>query len=81
MAPKVAKVMRDPVDAGWPRWRSGHGRVDRGRARLAPAAVALALRLKFVFSPLLAVFALGWLGCDWTHGRGLDAAETSIFAP
>ena len=39
----------------------------------------LALRLKFVFYPLLAIAAIAWLGWDWTHTRSLDAAENAIF--
>lgn len=39
----------------------------------------LALRLKFLFYPLLACAAVGWLAWDWTHDRSLDAAEDAIF--
>lgn len=39
----------------------------------------LTLHLKFVFYPLLACAALGWLAWDWTHDRSLDAAEDAIF--
>ena len=42
-------------------------------------AERLALRLKYAFYPLLGVVALGWLAWDWTHARGLDAAENAIF--
>ncbi len=37
------------------------------------------LRLKFLFYPLLACAAVGWLAWDWTHDRSLDAAEDAIF--
>ncbi|RZA20609.1 MAG: CHASE2 domain-containing protein [Lysobacteraceae bacterium] len=39
----------------------------------------LALRLKYAFYPLLGLLALGWLGWDWSHARGLDSAENAIF--
>ncbi|HJR73272.1 MAG TPA: CHASE2 domain-containing protein [Luteimonas sp.] len=37
------------------------------------------LRLKFLFYPLLACAAVGWLAWDWTHDKSLDAAEDAIF--
>lgn len=40
---------------------------------------AFSLRLKFLFYPLLACAAIGWLAWDWTHDRSLDAAEDAIF--
>jgi len=39
----------------------------------------IALRLGFLFYPLLALCALGWLGWDWTHDRSLDSAEDAVF--
>ncbi len=52
------------------------GRFERAYRR--PYA-RLALRLRFGAYPLLALAALAWLGWDWTHGRGLAAAENAIF--
>jgi len=40
---------------------------------------AFAYRIKFVFYPLLAIVAIGWLGWDWTHGRTLNSAENAVF--
>src|SRR6478672_868806 len=80
MAPRLAKAMRDRIDAVmaslavW--FMDAWTVVERGWRR--PLS-KLALRLKFAFYPLLAVAALGWLGWDWTHGRSLDAAEDSLF--
>ena len=80
MAPRLAKAMRDRIDAAmaslavW--FMDAWTVVERGWRR--PLS-KLALRLKFAFYPLLAVAALGWLGWDWTHGRSLDAAEDSLF--
>ena len=80
MAPRLAKAMRDRIDAVmaslavW--FMDAWTVVERGWRR--PLS-KLALRMKFAFYPLLAVAALGWLGWDWTHGRSLDAAEDSIF--
>lgn len=39
----------------------------------------LTLRLKFVFYPLLACAAVGWLAWDWSHERSLGAVEDAIF--
>ncbi|HRO63611.1 CHASE2 domain-containing protein [Thermomonas sp.] len=50
--------------------------VERGYRR---PLTRLALRLKFLFYPLLAVVALGWLGWDYSHGNSLSAAEDSVF--
>lgn len=50
--------------------------VERGYRR---PLTRLALRLKFLFYPLLAVAALGWLGWDYSHGNSLSAAEDSVF--
>lgn len=80
MAPRLAKAMRDRIDAVmaslavW--FMDAWTVVERSWRR--PLS-KLALRLKFAFYPLLAVAALGWLGWDWTHGRSLDAAEDSLF--
>ena len=80
MAPRLAKAMRDRIDAAmaslavW--FMDAWTVVERSWRR--PLS-KLALRLKFAFYPLLAVAALGWLGWDWTHGRSLDAAEDSLF--
>ena len=52
------------------------GRIERGYRR--PYA-RLALRLRFVAYPLIALAALAWLGWDWTHTRKLAAAENAIF--
>jgi CHASE2 domain-containing sensor protein len=52
------------------------GRLERFYRR--PFA-RVALRLGFLFYPLLALCALGWLGWDWTHGRNLDSAENAVF--
>ena len=52
------------------------GRLERFYRR--PFA-RIALRLGFLFYPLLALCALGWLGWDWTHGRNLDSAENAVF--
>ncbi|NUS38244.1 MAG: CHASE2 domain-containing protein [Lysobacter sp.] len=52
------------------------GRLERFYRR--PFA-RIALRLGFLFYPLLALCALGWLGWDWTHDRNLDAAEDAVF--
>jgi CHASE2 domain-containing sensor protein len=52
------------------------GRLERFYRR--PFA-RIALRLGFVFYPLLALCALGWLGWDWTHDRSLDSAEDAVF--
>jgi len=52
------------------------GRLERFYRR--PFA-RIALRLGFLFYPLLALCALGWLGWDWTHDRSLDSAEDAVF--
>jgi CHASE2 domain-containing sensor protein len=52
------------------------GRMERFYRR--PFA-RIALRLGFLFYPLLALCALGWLGWDWTHARSLDSAEDAVF--
>ncbi|KGQ20704.1 Chase2 sensor protein [Lysobacter dokdonensis DS-58] len=52
------------------------GRLERGYKR--PLAW-LALRVKFVFYPLLALGAVAWLVYDWTGARSLDAAENAVF--
>jgi len=52
------------------------GALERGYRR--PYA-RLALRLKFLFFPLLAVAALSWLAWDWQHDRKLAAAENAVF--
>lgn len=52
------------------------GRLERFYRR--PFA-RIALRLGFLFYPLLALCALGWLGWDWTHDRNLDSAEDAVF--
>ena len=52
------------------------GRLERFYRR--PFA-RIALRLGFLFYPLLALCALSWLGWDWTHGRSLDSAEDAVF--
>lgn len=54
----------------------GWGRVEKGYRR--PNA-RVALRLGFVFYPLLTVLALGWLGWDWSHARNLAAVENAVF--
>lgn len=50
--------------------------VERGYRR---PLTRVALRLKFLFYPLLAAVALGWLGWDYSHGNSLSAAEDSVF--
>lgn len=52
------------------------GAIERGYRR--PYA-RLALRLRFVAYPLLALAALAWLGWDWSHDRKLASAENAIF--
>ena len=52
------------------------GRMERFYRR--PLA-RIALRLGFLFYPLFALCALGWLGWDWTHDRSLDSAEDAVF--
>ena len=52
------------------------GRLERGYRR--PYA-RVALRIRFLFYPLLALAALSWLAWDWQHDRNLAAAENAIF--
>jgi CHASE2 domain-containing sensor protein len=52
------------------------GRLERGYRR--PYA-RIALRIRFLFYPLLALAALSWLAWDWQHDRNLAAAENAIF--
>ena len=54
----------------------GWGRLERAYKR--PLAW-LALRVRFAFYPLLALFAVGWLVYDWNGDRSLDAAENAVF--
>ena len=54
----------------------GWGRLERAYKR--PLAW-LALRVRFVFYPLLALAAVGWLVYDWNGARSLDAAENAVF--
>ena len=54
----------------------GWGRLERAYKR--PLAW-VALRVRFVFYPLLALFAVAWLVYDWTGARSLDAAENAVF--
>jgi CHASE2 domain-containing sensor protein len=52
------------------------GRLERGYRR--PYA-RIALRIRFLFYPLLALAALSWLAWDWQHDRSLASAENAIF--
>jgi len=52
------------------------GRVERSYKR--PFAW-IALRMRFVFYPLLAVCAVAWLAYDWTGARSLASAENAVF--
>lgn len=54
----------------------GWGRIERGYRR--PSA-RLALRLGFVFYPILTLITLAGLSWDWTHERHLASAENAVF--
>jgi CHASE2 domain-containing sensor protein len=58
------------------RFMRGWSKVERSYRR--PLS-QLAIRLKFVFYPLLAIAAIAWLGWDWSHTRSLNSAEDAIF--
>ncbi|MCC8364575.1 CHASE2 domain-containing protein [Lysobacter sp. A6] len=67
----------DAAMAGLAQWFIDYwGRLERGYKR--PLAW-IALRVRFVFYPLLALGAVAWLVYDWTGARSLDAAENAVF--
>lgn len=80
MLRQLVRTLWDRIDAAMT--RSGIAFMDAwtvvGKTYRRPLARS-ALRLKFAFYPILAVFAIAWLVWDWNHDHHLGTAEDAIF--